>query len=188
MAIGNAHTTTEAEPVELGPTRTAYRSNTQRVQNPFIGMTKREVIADAALIAGVHGLNGVMDEFMVGAAVAKATLDSPDGYTKTYQCDDNVRKVLAHERKYPYRALPLTQYLLSALCAGCAIVQGMDQTIINGAQVRDGPDAITKMETHCVPGLLLCRLQCHSPDASRIRQWRSICHRRAQRSSFELVP
>lgn len=50
---------------------------------------------------------------------------------------EEIKVALEKEITHPFRSPPRTLYFLCALCAGCAIVQGMDQTIINGAQVRN---------------------------------------------------
>jgi hypothetical protein len=102
-----------------------------------MGMNDKDVMEDAASLAMRQGLGAIQDEFKMGALIAKSTLDNPDGFERLSNINDELMESLRHEQRSPYKSLPLMQYLLAALCAGCAIVQGMDQTIINGAQVHD---------------------------------------------------
>lgn len=126
-----------SEESKIGRSTTVHLTNTQRVQNPFSGMDNRDVMEDAALLAAGHGLVSVQRDFKLGALIARATLGSSDGFERLSSIDGDLKEALRYEIRKPYRSLPLTQFLLAALCAGCAIVQGMDQTIINGAQVSN---------------------------------------------------
>jgi MFS family permease len=123
-----------AEEVPVVRTTTMFQTNTQRVQNPFMGMDDKDIIEDAHSLAESNGLGSKKEAFKVGALVARSTLANATGFETLSSLDENTKLDLQNEHKSPYRSLPWTQFFLAALCAGCAIVQGMDQTIINGAQ------------------------------------------------------
>lgn len=105
-------------------------------QNPLDNMSIRDILADADRFVVGHNL-GEADHHMIrmGALAAKIQ-DALDGAEQIPQFNEDERKALLYEEKHPWKSTPCRLFCLAALCAGCAIVQGMDQTVINGAQVR----------------------------------------------------
>lgn len=57
-----------------------------------------------------------------------------DGFEYVDQLSEDEKGVLRHEIQHRW-SQPFMLYFLVVLCAGSAIVQGMDQTAVNGAQV-----------------------------------------------------
>ncbi|KJZ79405.1 hypothetical protein HIM_00874 [Hirsutella minnesotensis 3608] len=102
-------------------------------RNPLEGMSDDEIIADADRFVGDNGLVEYRDVFRKGGLVAR-TQNLPNGFETLEQLTEEDKSVLRYEVTNNWKSSPRKLYLLCALCAGCAIVQGMDQTVINGAQ------------------------------------------------------
>lgn len=104
-------------------------------RNPLLQMTCDEVIIDVDHFVEANKLAEYRDVMHKGALLARARSLSED-YQRLGVLDKNDLDNLRIDAENSWKAHPLKLYLLCALCAGCAIVQGMDQTVINGAQVR----------------------------------------------------
>lgn len=113
---------------------------TQLLQtNPFALLGYEDAMANAEKLAREHGMSEEdLPAFKKGAALAKAQEhESPfEDVAEISAILEREEKVsLKFERKHPWKSLPKMGYFQAGVCAGCAIVQGADQTIINGAQV-----------------------------------------------------
>lgn len=104
------------------------------LQNPLSTMSEGQIARDARDFAVVNGLGDYEEAFMKGGLMAKA-YNIPGGYEDIEQLSAVDKATLRMEDLKRWDQRPML-YLLCGLVAGCAIVQGMDQTIINGAQVR----------------------------------------------------
>ena len=104
-------------------------------QNPFDDIPLNEVIADVDKFVKDNEMEEVQRTLRMGALASKAQ-ELPGGFAQVTEFASDERAALDYEEKHPWKSSPLRLFLLCALCAGCAIVQGMDQTVINGAQVR----------------------------------------------------
>ncbi|KAJ6443154.1 MFS sugar transporter [Purpureocillium lavendulum] len=89
--------------------------------NPLDLMTNAEVLADVEGFVTANGLDRHRET-------------SPHGFETLDELPEEDKDVLRYEEGHKWSSAPRMLYLLCALCAGCAIVQGMDQTVINGAQ------------------------------------------------------
>ena len=103
------------------------------LRNPLAGMTEQDTIADADAFCEEKGLLEHRDVFRKGALLARVQ-NRDDGYEYVSLLDDREKELLRHERTHRWNQ-PFRLYFLVVLCAGSAIVQGMDQTAVNGAQV-----------------------------------------------------
>lgn len=110
------------------------RSTTAVLQNPLASMTHDELVADARNFAQDKGLDTCISWFTKGALIAKV-INTPKGYESIEELTEEDKELLRNEDDHRWKSQPKMLYFLCALCAGCAIVQGMDQTVINGAQV-----------------------------------------------------
>ena len=110
------------------------------LQNPLVGMSNEDVIEDAGNFALANGLAEYVEDFKKGALMAKV-YNVEQGYENIDRLAQHEKQILRMEELKRWDN-PWKLYLLCGLCAGCAIVQGMDQTIINGAQVRPPSPAI----------------------------------------------
>lgn len=118
------------EGLEKKDTRTSAIADTEGI-NPFDGLTKEQVTRNAAQFALDNGLESEADLFARGAALAF------DGSTDhlTPEEQDFILKETTHKWQQPK-----TLYWMSVMCAMCAIVQGMDETVSNGAQLYFFPE------------------------------------------------
>lgn len=109
-------------------------NKTSLVHNPLMNMTNEEIIKDIDIFVEKHDLIQYAEVFRKGGLVAK-TQHIADGFESVDELNQEDKKMLRFESRSRWKSSPPRLYLLAALCAGCAVVQGMDQTVINGAQV-----------------------------------------------------
>lgn len=112
----------------------AHDASTTVLQNPLADMTEEELFADASGLCLQKGLLEHIHVFRKAALLAKV-INVPRGFESIDALSEADKEVLRYEETHRWRSQPKMLYFLCALCAGCAIVQGMDQTVINGAQV-----------------------------------------------------
>ncbi|KAH9886117.1 hypothetical protein F4778DRAFT_759067 [Xylariomycetidae sp. FL2044] len=104
-----------------------------KLRNPLDGMSEAEVIADADKFVDAKGLEAHRESFRKGALVARVQ-QKADGFESVSILSESEKTVLREEITHRWRQ-PKMLYFLCSLCAGSAIVQGMDQTAVNGAQL-----------------------------------------------------
>lgn len=104
-----------------------------KLRNPLAGMTEQEVLRDVNAWVEEKGLTEYRDEFQKGALIAR-TGQRDDGFEYVSQLSEEEKGLLRHEITHRWDH-PFMLYFLVVLCAGSAIVQGMDQTAVNGAQL-----------------------------------------------------
>lgn len=121
-------------PQDARPPEAKTRSTTAVLQNPLANMTHAELVADAENFAQDKDLDSYRSWFSKGALLAKV-INTPKGYEAVEGLTEEDKQLLRDEDEHRWKSQPKMLYFLCALCAGCAIVQGMDQTVINGAQV-----------------------------------------------------
>ena len=103
------------------------------LRNPLAGMSEGETIADVDHFIEQRGLQQYQDTFRKGALLARVN-QRPDGFEYVDALSEDEKSVLRREVTKRWDQ-PKMLYFLVILCAGSAIVQGMDQTAVNGAQV-----------------------------------------------------
>lgn len=104
------------------------------LRNPLQGMTREELIADVDAFVDQRGLGEHREEFRKGALVAQVN-NQAGAFEHIDMLTENDKNHLRREETHRWHQ-PFMLYFLCTLCAGSAIVQGMDQTAVNGAQVR----------------------------------------------------
>ncbi|KXH62808.1 hypothetical protein CSAL01_12712 [Colletotrichum salicis] len=115
------------------PLNGAGRASTAALlRNPLVGLTYDEILKDADTFTETKGLQEHREIFRKGALVAQV-INRPDGFESVAALDEEEKAVLRKEVTHRWHQ-PMALYFLCALCAGSAIVQGMDQTAVNGAQ------------------------------------------------------
>ncbi|TDZ27503.1 Arabinose-proton symporter [Colletotrichum trifolii] len=102
------------------------------LRNPLLGFTHHELMADVDDFTNKYGLNEHREAFRKGALVAQVS-NRPSGFEALNMLDDSEKDVLRREDTHRWHQSK-TLYFLCLLCAGSAVVQGMDQTAVNGAQ------------------------------------------------------
>lgn len=102
-----------------------------QLKNPLAGMTEADVLADVDIWVSQRSLDHERETFRRGALLARV-INTPNGFEQIDLPQDEkdcLRKEVTHRWSQPFQL-----YFLVVLCAGSAIVQGMDQTAVNGAQ------------------------------------------------------
>lgn len=106
-----------------------------KLRNPLAGMTEDQVLKDVDEFIEARGLTDKRETFHKGALMARVQ-NRPAGYERIDLLTEEEKGWLRHEDAHRW-SQPFMLYFLVVLCAGSAIVQGMDQTAVNGAQVSE---------------------------------------------------
>jgi sugar porter (SP) family MFS transporter len=117
-----------------------------KLRNPLAGLSEQQVLADVEAWCTEKGLQSELEAFCKGALIARVG-QREDGFEYVDALSAEEKDVLRHEINHRW-SQPFMLYFLVVLCAGSAIVQGMDQTAVNGAQefyfeeFNIGPDQV----------------------------------------------
>jgi len=104
-------------------------SNTNaRLANPLGDLTDEECMTNAAAFAEANGLP--VEVFRKGGMLAKR----PTKFEQLSTLTEEDRQILRDELSHPYRQ-PKVLYHLVIACSVAAAVQGMDESVISGAQL-----------------------------------------------------
>lgn len=103
------------------------------LRNPLAGVSEEEVLRDVDAFIDEKGLADSREAFRKGALLARVN-QRPNGFESIAALTEEDKQILRHEVEHRW-SQPFMLYFLVVLCAGSAIVQGMDQTAVNGAQV-----------------------------------------------------
>ncbi|KAK3684387.1 hypothetical protein LTR37_020322 [Vermiconidia calcicola] len=103
------------------------------LRNPLTGMSEEEILADVDHFVDEKGLHESRGVFRKGALLARVG-QRADGFEYVDSLTEEEKAVLRKEITSRWDQ-PFMLYFLVILCAGSAIVQGMDQTAVNGAQI-----------------------------------------------------
>ncbi|CAI0642569.1 unnamed protein product [Colletotrichum noveboracense] len=126
------HTGTRTSGSDGPPDKAARSSTAALLRNPLVGLSHDELIKDVDTFTDKYGLTEYKEEFRKGALVAQAS-NRPDGFETITALNEEEKAMLRREVNHRWDQ-PFMLYFLCSLCAGSAIVQGMDQTAVNGAQ------------------------------------------------------
>jgi hypothetical protein len=116
-------------------TRQESITEAQKLKNPLIGMSRDDILADVDLFVNDKGLLEHREVFVKGALLAQH-MNTPGAFENIPEITEDEKYRLRREETNRWDQ-PFMLYFLCTLCAGSAIVQGMDQTAVNGAQVRE---------------------------------------------------
>ncbi|KAI0683947.1 hypothetical protein BC835DRAFT_1392462 [Cytidiella melzeri] len=105
-----------------------------RLANPLQGIPHKKLMANAARFAREHGLGHLEAEFQKGALVAQ----DPEAFESLTQLDAADKEVLRRELTHRWHQ-PFELYYMVILCSMAAAVQGMDESVINGANLFYAP-------------------------------------------------
>ncbi|KAJ3495322.1 hypothetical protein NLG97_g3481 [Lecanicillium saksenae] len=103
------------------------------LRNPLQGMTREEILKDVDAFLEEKGLQEHREHFHKGALIAQVN-NIPGGFENLEILSESEKDSLRREVTHKW-SQPFMLYFLCTLCAGSAIVQGMDQTAVNGAQI-----------------------------------------------------
>ncbi|KAL9087719.1 MAG: hypothetical protein Q9165_006486 [Trypethelium subeluteriae] len=103
--------------------------------NPLRGKSQQELMALGVEYAREHALVEPEDlrAFKLGAVLAAA----PENFDKCPNLTQDELEVLKREWTHKW-SQPKLLYIVIILCSICAAVQGMDETVVNGAQIYYG--------------------------------------------------
>lgn len=121
---------TERRTSAVGDTKVNHAA---KLRNPLTGMSDEDVLADVDRFTEERGLTEHREAFRKGALVARHN-DREDAFEDIAALSEDEKEYLRTEITHKWRQ-PFQLYFLVVLCAGSAIVQGMDQAAVNGAQV-----------------------------------------------------
>ncbi|KAH7115239.1 plastidic glucose transporter 4 [Dendryphion nanum] len=103
------------------------------LRNPLAGMTEQAVLDDVDIWVDEKGLSEYRDAFQKGALIARVS-QREDGFEYVSRLSEEDKAMLRNEVQHRWDQ-PFMLYFLVVLCAGSAIVQGLDQAATNGAQL-----------------------------------------------------
>ena len=115
-----------------GSFRVRQPSVSALLRNPLAGKTEEDVLEDVDLFVEEKGLQNEKETFRKGALLARVN-QRERGFESVDAVTAEEKAMLRHEIEHRW-SQPFMLYFLVVLCAGSAIVQGMDQTAVNGAQ------------------------------------------------------
>lgn len=128
----------DGAPGEKGPGAIGGVTEAAKLRNPLIGMSQAEVLADVDQFVTSRGLDEHREVFRQGSLLARQ-MNVQGAFEHMAEISEEDKAVLRREETHRW-SQPFMLYFLCTLCAGSAIVQGMDQTAVNGAQVGPFPD------------------------------------------------
>ncbi|CAI7607930.1 unnamed protein product [Penicillium bialowiezense] len=110
----------------------ARRKINAKLSNPLAGLSRTELRNQGRAFAEFHEMGDESDirAFELGAVLAQ----SPERYDDIADLTNQERAVLRRELTNKW-AQPWKMYAVIALCSLSAAVQGMDETVVNGAQI-----------------------------------------------------
>jgi uncharacterized protein (DUF885 family) len=119
-------------------------TSTTKQKNPLAGLTTEELFQDVEKFAREKDLEHILEDLKKGALVAQDPKRFEELSDLTEEDKEFLRREKTHRWHQPFMMYFMTSmfslfcdwpWLTSVvLCAGSAIVQGMDQTAVNGAQ------------------------------------------------------
>ncbi|PGH12401.1 hypothetical protein AJ80_06708 [Polytolypa hystricis UAMH7299] len=109
--------------------RASTATTNEKLRNPLVGLSREELFRDVEEFAQEKNLTHIVDELKKGALVAQ----DPKAFETLDDLSEEEKDTLRRERTHRWDQ-PFMMYFMTILCAGSAIVQGMDQTAVNGAQ------------------------------------------------------
>ena len=101
-----------------------------KLANPLAGISQDQLLRDGAAFAHRYNLGHLEKEFAKGAVIAQ----DPLRFELLTILDETDKEILRHEQNNKW-SQPKDLYMLVVMCSVCAAVQGMDETVINGAQL-----------------------------------------------------
>jgi hypothetical protein len=115
-----------------------------KLKNSLSGFTREELLADVGMFAKEKDLEHIIPLLKKGALVAQ----NPKKFEEIEELDDIEREWLRQEKTHRWNQPKMLYFMPGkslvrigvypliyriVLCAGSAIVQGIDQTVVNGA-------------------------------------------------------
>ncbi|KAI4096212.1 MAG: hypothetical protein LQ339_007017 [Xanthoria mediterranea] len=114
---------------EKGEPLRKHSTVNMKLKNPLAGLSYDELMADVESFAKRYDLEYCLDDLQKGALVSQ----NKSGFEHFERLTVEDKTLIREEKLHRWRQ-PKMMYYMTILCAGSAIVQGMDQSAVNGAQ------------------------------------------------------
>ncbi|KAF9877803.1 hypothetical protein CkaCkLH20_04938 [Colletotrichum karsti] len=120
-----------SEATAVEPEEKRRMEASHKLENPLAGFTPDQLGRLGEEYCGKHGITEEEDvrAFRLGAMIA----GNMNKYDTMTELTAQERAVLDAETTHKWRN-PKMLFAVVAICSGCAVVQGMDETVVNGAQ------------------------------------------------------
>ncbi|KAF8515582.1 hypothetical protein JB92DRAFT_63598 [Gautieria morchelliformis] len=102
--------------------------------NPFANMTTEDLVEAGEKFAKSHGLEHLSEQFKVAALLARIAISEDLRGFEQLDISEGDKLLLNRELDHRWRQ-PRELYFLVLMCSVAAAVQGMDETVTNGAQI-----------------------------------------------------
>ncbi|KZO92569.1 hypothetical protein CALVIDRAFT_487233 [Calocera viscosa TUFC12733] len=106
------------------------RKISQKLENPLQGMSQAELIDAAEKYCTLHGMEEHLKMFKRGALLAA----QPHNFDTVKDLTEDERVRLEEETTHKWRQ-PAMMYYVALISSLAAVVQGMDEAVVNGAQI-----------------------------------------------------
>ncbi|ESK87138.1 mfs sugar transporter [Moniliophthora roreri MCA 2997] len=129
-----------------------------KLANPLHGLTHDQLTQEAKVFAETHGMEDLVLDFQKGALVAQ----DPTAFESLSILTEEDKELLRRETTHKW-SHPRTLYYLVVVCSMAAAVQGMDEAVINGANLffasqfgidPDTPDVALQSRNQWLYGLV----------------------------------
>ena len=128
-ATAHANNVEEARPRKKSFTDVDPDKLSAAFENPLSNIPKEQLFAEVETFVRENQLDEYLEDFKKGALVAQ----NPKAFKEMTELNDDDRNIL--EREHTHRwSQTWTLYWLVVMCSLAAAVQGMDETVNNGAQ------------------------------------------------------
>ncbi|KAI1846450.1 hypothetical protein JX266_007347 [Neoarthrinium moseri] len=117
---------------QLSPEDRKRLEASAKLENPLAGLSQADLARRGEEFCAKHGLTEEEDirAFRLGAMIA----GNMNKYDTVEDLTDREREVLEREITHKW-SNPTMLYAVIVICSLCAAVQGMDETVVNGAQI-----------------------------------------------------
>lgn len=123
-------TTIKTTPPILDPELLKLAEISAKLENPLAGLTIEELEVEAEQFCNANGLVDQIDNFKRGAILAA----DPQNLDRVPYLTPEEREFIDAEKTHKWRQ-PMIMYYVAVLSSMAAIVQGMDEAVVNGAQI-----------------------------------------------------
>ncbi|EGG06494.1 uncharacterized protein MELLADRAFT_86594 [Melampsora larici-populina 98AG31] len=125
-----SNTTNEKQQLDLPAEIAELSKLSAKLENPLAGLSIEELEASAVEFCEKNGLLDQVDNFKRGAVLAA----DPKNLDRISHITDEERQFIDAETTHKWRQ-PMIMYYIAVISSMAAIVQGMDESVVNGAML-----------------------------------------------------
>ncbi|KAG0144641.1 hypothetical protein CROQUDRAFT_672231 [Cronartium quercuum f. sp. fusiforme G11] len=130
LTVQEKQTSHEKQIIELPPDVAELSKLSAKLENPLAGLSIPELEAEAIRFCAENGLNDQVENFMRGAVLAA----DPANLDRITNISADERMYIEWEKTNRWKQ-PMIMYYVAVISSMAAIVQGMDEAVVNGAQL-----------------------------------------------------